>query len=163
MQEHRQCVLLPVQGDEPSPSLYEAGGANGGCPAEAKLEEDAEQDIWQEAQPRLGHTQPSRPQIIAQRLRESQETQEIIIKAMNQLRGRGKHLAATARHKRIPKLYRGQRAGLWIHTVRALAATHCHDITLSRGCLIAGLPLILAERSGHHYKSMGWSLFHEIT
>ena len=89
MQEHRQCVLLPVQGDEPSPSLYEAGGANGGCPAEAKLEEDAEQDIWQEAQPRLGHTQPSRPQIIAQRLRESQETQEIIIKAMNQLRGRG--------------------------------------------------------------------------
>ena len=40
---------------------------------------------------------------------------------------------------------------------------HCHDITLSRGCLIAGLLLILAERVEHHYKSMGWSLFHEIT
>jgi len=39
----------------------------------------------------------------------------------------------------------------------------CHDITLSRGCLIAGLPLILAERVEHHYQSMGWSLFHEIT
>ena len=39
----------------------------------------------------------------------------------------------------------------------------CHDITLSRGCLIAGLPLILAEGAGHHYKSMGWSLLYEIT
>jgi len=39
----------------------------------------------------------------------------------------------------------------------------CHDITLSRGCLIAGLPLILSERVEHHYKSMGWSLFYEIT
>ena len=70
------------------------GEPNGGCPAEAKVEEDAEQDIWQEAQPRVGHTQPRvghtqprRPQIIAQRLRESQKTQEIIIKAMNQLQG----------------------------------------------------------------------------
>ena len=36
-------------------------------------------------------------------------------------------------------------------------------VTLSRGCLIAGLPLILAERVEHHYKSMGWSLFYEIT
>jgi len=39
----------------------------------------------------------------------------------------------------------------------------CHDITLSRGCLIAGLPPILAEGAGHHYKSIGWSLFYEIT
>ena len=28
---------------------------------------------------------------------------------------------------------------------------------------LAGLPLILSERVEHHYKSMGWSLFHEIT
>jgi hypothetical protein len=39
----------------------------------------------------------------------------------------------------------------------------CHDIALLRGCLIAGLPLICAERAEHYYKSMGWSLFHEIT
>jgi len=39
----------------------------------------------------------------------------------------------------------------------------CHDITLSRGCLIAGLPLILSERVEHYYKSIGWSLFYEIT
>jgi len=32
-----------------------------------------------------------------------------------------------------------------------------------RGCLIAGLPLILAEGAGHYYKSMGWSLLQEIT
>jgi len=29
--------------------------------------------------------------------------------------------------------------------------------------LIAGLPLILAEGAGHHYKSIGWSLFYEKT
>jgi len=40
---------------------------------------------------------------------------------------------------------------------------YCHDITLLRGCLIAGLFLILAERAGHYYKSIGWSLFYEIT
>jgi hypothetical protein len=39
----------------------------------------------------------------------------------------------------------------------------CHDITLLRGCLIAGLPLILTERAEHYYKSMGWSPFHKIT
>jgi len=44
-----------------------------------------------------------------------------------------------------------------------LVGYNCHDITLSRGCLIAGLPLILSERVKHHYKSMGWSLFYEIT
>ena len=44
-----------------------------------------------------------------------------------------------------------------------LMVQSCHDITLSRGCLIAGLPPILAEGAGHHYKSMGWSLFYEIT
>jgi len=44
-----------------------------------------------------------------------------------------------------------------------MVGAFCHDITLSRGWLIAGLPLILAERVEHHYKSMGWSLFYEIT
>jgi len=44
-----------------------------------------------------------------------------------------------------------------------LRSSRCHDITLSRGYLIAGLPLILAERVEHHYKSIGWSLFYEIT
>jgi len=29
-----------------------------------------------------------------------------------------------------------------------------HDITLSRGCLIAGLPLVCTERVKHYYKSM---------
>jgi len=47
--------------------------------------------------------------------------------------------------------------------VRFIRSGYCHDITLLKGCLIAGLPLILAERAGHYYKSMGWSLFHEIT
>jgi len=47
--------------------------------------------------------------------------------------------------------------------IKTYRDTMCHDITLLRGCLIAGLPLILAEGPGHHYKSMGWSLFYEIT
>jgi hypothetical protein len=38
----------------------------------------------------------------------------------------------------------------------------CHDITLLRGCLIAGLPLIFTERAEHYYKSMGWSPFYKI-
>ena len=37
----------------------------------------------------------------------------------------------------------------------------CHDITLSRDCLIAGLPLVCTKRVEYYYKSMGWSLFHE--
>jgi len=43
-----------------------------------------------------------------------------------------------------------------------LSALNCHDITMSRGCLIAGLPLICTGRAEHYYKSMGWSSFHEI-
>ena len=37
----------------------------------------------------------------------------------------------------------------------------CHDITLLRGCLIAGLPLVCTEKVEHYYKSMAWSIFHE--
>jgi len=46
-----------------------------------------------------------------------------------------------------------------IVVVTSLIVSSCHDITLLRGYLIAGLPLILAERAGNYYKSMGWSLF----
>jgi len=42
-----------------------------------------------------------------------------------------------------------------------LRARFCHDITLLRDCLIAGLPLICTERAEHYYKSIGWSSFHE--
>lgn len=52
---------------------------------EAKVKEEADQDTWQEGQGRVESRQASGVQIIAQRLWESQETQEMIIKAMNQL------------------------------------------------------------------------------
>jgi len=48
-----------------------------------------------------------------------------------------------------------------IYLISSSPASCCHDITLSRGCLIAGLPLVCTERVEHYYKSMGWSLFHE--
>src|ERR1700684_3220862 len=63
------------------------GELNARQQAKPKVKEDNDQDIWQDTQPRVKHTQPSGPQIIAHRLQESQETQEIIIKAMNQAKG----------------------------------------------------------------------------
>ena len=47
-------------------------------------------------------------------------------------------------------------------TTCSFSISKCHDITLSRGCLIAGLPLICTERAEYYYKSMGWSSFYEI-
>jgi len=62
-----------------------------------------------------------------------------------------------------PAVSRSSRGWSSQSSSRSITSSYRHDITLSRGCLIAGLPLILSERVEHHYKSMGWSLFYEIT
>ena len=49
----------------------------------------------------------------------------------------------------------------WQALVRLHQHPSCRDITLLRGCLIAGLPQICTEEVEHYYKSMGWSLFRE--
>ena len=45
--------------------------------------------------------------------------------------------------------------------LKQMLSKQCHDITLLRGCLIAGLHLVCTERVEHYYKSIGWSLFYK--
>ena len=52
------------------------------------------------------------------------------------------------------------RVDVWMSVWRCVRVS-VDDITLLRGCLIAGLPLVCTERVEHYYKPIGWYLFHE--